>query len=180
MPFPIAAAITAGGGLLSGLLSRRKQWEMSPEARNLYQTYLDQYRQPDSALGYSGAEKGMMLGKVNEALGQKTAQNQASLQRRGMLSAGQMGGMATDIGNQYGEAATDIELNSLNAGRQRKDSLRGAMSGLLGGQQFMPEQDASAGVGGTLGNLYLAYLMNKKKQQEGGTFPSAGFMPGLR
>jgi hypothetical protein len=86
--------------------------------------------------GFSPGEMQQMLERVRRQLGvasqARFGQAQSSLLRRGMLSSGQAIGLSSDISASFakglGPAATDIQLESANVGRQRQQWLEGLIT----------------------------------------------------
>lgn len=169
-------AIGAGSSALEALLGEGDRWEMSPEQRKLYEALMKEYQ--TGSFGYSTAEKMNMAKELRGGLDEQTQRaigsTQGSLSRRGMLSPGQMGGMATDItasaGKAYGEGLTDIELASVSEGRRRKAELESALMGTSQGQ-FIPADDSIFDdIGGMAGDWMYYELMKDRKKKRGSPY----------
>lgn len=86
--------------------------------------------------GFSRSEMEEMLERIKRQLGvasqARFRQTQSSLLRRNLLSPGQAVGLSSDISASFakglGPAATDIQLESANVGRQRQQWLEGLIA----------------------------------------------------
>lgn len=106
--------------------------------------------------GFSRSEMQEMLERVRRQLGvasqARFRQTQSSLLRRGMLSPGQTIGLSSDINAAFakglGPAATDIQLESANVGRQRQQWLEGIIAQISEARRREESQRKMANRGG--------------------------------
>ena len=177
-PLLAGSLVSLGGGLLGGLFGGKPKWAMSPQQKALYEMMLKEYN--GGQLGFRPEQRTAMLGQLQEALGQRTAQSQASLARRGMLSAGQMGGLATEIGNQYGRGVGMIDIASAEQANANRRALLGNMAGLSQGQ-YIPADNSWGQMAGGISSDLMQYLLLKgmKLQDISGGYSSPGFLQGI-
>lgn len=172
----VALGISTAAGLVNSLFNKGG-YQDTPENRRYLEYLRGELAKPESQLGYSPEEKATMLRQIDEALGEKTQEASASMARRGMMTAGQMSNLATDIGNSYGDAATDIELKSADAARRQKQFLISELGAASGRQQ--PRDPLNIDFGGLAESLaFQSGLNNTPKPQPGG-FTSGNFMQGI-
>jgi hypothetical protein len=176
---PFTISLIAGGvGTLADWALGSNPDTMTPEERRLYDYVWAELQKPDSALGYSQAEKQGLRTNLKTGISDYSQKQigsaGSSLARRGLYSPGQVAGMTTNImanaGKAYGQGINDINLASLQAGRQRKAQLLGTASGLTG--RLQPEPDIGGGISDYLSQLAYFYAMKGKKQNSGSNEPS--------
>jgi hypothetical protein len=144
---------------------------MTPEQRQLYEYVWKELQKSDAALGFSRPEKAGMQKNLQTKLQEEsqihTTRSLKSLQRRRMLSPGQTAGITTGIGSAYGKAygqgITDIDLASMQAGRQRKGQLLSMIPGLTG--EMPQEPDLGGSMSNFISNLAYYYASKGKKNQ---------------
>lgn len=153
---------------------------MTPEERRLYNYVWQELQKSDAALGFSPLEKAGMRKNLKTELGDYSQQQIGSATqsavRRGVYGPGQAAGLATSImanaGKAYGQGITDIDLASMQAGRQRKGQLLGAATGLTG--QLPQEPDLGGSMADYIANLsyYYANRGNKREPEDyaGGSY----------
>jgi len=178
---PFTASLLASGvGAGFDALFGKNPDTMTPEERRLYDYIWSELQKPTSALGFSQAEKEGMQKNLKTSLAdysqKQIGQGTASLARRNLLSPGQASGITTDImanaGKAYGQGVTDIDLASMQAGRQWKGQLLGSVP--TGHMQ--PEPDIGGGISDYLSNLAYYYASkNKKPKYEGGYYSDPYF-----
>ena len=166
---PITASLLlSGGSALAGkFLGGDDEYKMSPRQKLIYDRLLKELESGD--LGFSAQEKADMAEQLKTGLRTEsqaaTKSVSSSLQRRGMLSGGQLPGISTRIqasaGKAFGQGLTDIELASAREKRRRKSELESALMGFP--EQFVPGYDPSDDLGEISGNLMELFLNKRKK-----------------
>ena len=160
--------LSAGAGLADYLFGK-DEGSMTPEERRIYDYVMGELAKSDTALGYSPQEKMGMQKNLKTGLqeyGQEQlASGTASMARRGAYSPGNVAAMTTSMmanqGKAYGQGLTDIDLASMQAGRQRKGQLMGMLPGM--GGRMAAEPDLGGSISDFIANLAYYYSSQGKK-----------------
>ena len=171
MPSPlIPIGISLGGALLNSIFGSDDEFKMSDEQRTMFNKLLKESGQYQ---GLGSAEKAGILKQLRtqstKGAERDIGRTTASLQRRGALRGGQLGGLAAKIKGEYGQgyqrSVGDIETASARLDREGRARKEGLAASLSGGR-FVPGQGLP-GLEGIGGNIMS--LLNPQAQQQDGT-----------